>query len=276
MAKKKTNTNTKTKRRSFRQRRAAIIIASVLALGMILSVLLIYADFMFGDRSGQPGDDLEQLRRQYEQHREYYEQQVENLKEALDITDRPSPAILRDMVAYYTNLVQIQLFLQYFEDETDLLEEYRNELVDTYRVLVKREPYDLDLHSEFLHIYYYLVDDPEGALAIALPLRELFRENPQTGSHMEMILIMKHLEQDEFVDEESAWLREYLEGILDAGEMENLDRYYYALLLSDILDEPELAREHFGVVLDTEEEDSDLYNAVRIRLENMDADNEDD
>lgn len=276
MAQKKRETGAKTRRTSFRQRRAAIIIASLLALGMVLSVVLIYADYMFSDRPARPGDDLDQFRKHYEQEREYYEQQVANLKEALDITDNPSPALLRDIAAYYRDLVEIQLFLQHFEDETDLLEGYRDELVKTYRDLLEMEPHDIGLRKEFLNIYYNLVDDPAAALEIALSLRDMLRENPQTLDYVEMILIMNHLEKDEFVDEESAWLREYFEDMLSAGEMENLDRYYYAFLLGNILDEPDLAREQLILILDTEEEESALYNQAKSYLEFMDADDEDE
>lgn len=260
--------------RSFRQRRTAAIVAAVLALGMIISIPFIYADYIFGERQGQPGNDIESLVEHYRQQRDYCKQQIESLSEALEITDPPNPAILRDIAVNYRGLIDAQTFLDRFDEKTDLVEDYRQELVQVYQKVIELEPLEQNSYLGLLEQYIELGDDSEAPLETALILRDLLRQDANIYNHLMMLSFLELLELDELFEEETLWLRSSLEDKLHAGELSNESRYYYAVLLDLFEGEPELAREHLLFILDNEDEGSLLYTWADEHLNYIDSRND--
>lgn len=243
----------KVKTKDLKKQRWAAIVAGILAFGMLASVVGVYLSQAAGGRGpllpDQPADP------QPEDYLSYYESEVERLEEYLEEQD-PSPAVLLELAENYRYLTFIQ---QAFFNNEEAISGYRDRMVFIYRTLVELEPDDPGYRLEYLRV---LLEedgyDRQVAEEIAV-LREMLAEEPDPLVHLSLIGLLQNAGKEDMYQEELEELRGYLEEKLTAGTADNEERFYYAVLLGEYLDDPAAAGEILDHVLEEENPDSWIY-----------------
>lgn len=243
----------KAPRRSIRKQRWAAVIAVLIAVGMLLSSVLIYFDFAAGgNQPPEQGWDLED-------YLEYARGNISTLEQYLQ-EHEPTVAVLESLAENYNSLILLQQMLS--GDEQEIME-IKNKLVGVYRDLIVLAPAELRYRVDLIRAYTGLEADDETILAEALLLSELLRATPQAVAHMQLINLLAAEELEKQLQEEVAWLSAYLEERIEENQADNTERYYLAFLLAEHRAEIEAARIQLELILETEEEGSSLYNEAK-------------
>lgn len=243
----------KATRRSIRKQRWAAVIAVLIAVGMLLSSVLIYFDFAAG--GNQPPEQSWDL----EDYLEYARGNISTLEQYLK-EHEPTVAVLESLAENYNSLILLQQMLSGDEQE---ITEIKNKLVGVYRDLIVLAPAELRYRVDLIRAYTGLEADDETILAEALLLSELLRATPQAVAHMQLINLLAAEELEKQLQEEVAWLSAYLEERIEENQADNTERYYLAFLLAEHRAEIEAARIQLELILETEEEGSSLYNEAK-------------
>lgn len=244
----------KGKRKSIRKQRWAAVIASIIAVGMLLSSVIVYFGSMMprGDSAG-PDQDFNP-----EASRDHYRQKVEGLEEYIKEYG-PTAAVWQELAENYQNLVMIQ---QVFFDEPDTLLSYQEAMLEAYRSLIELEPGEPGHYLQYMYAYREVAEDPLLVLEHLPNLTRLLHEKPEPRHSLALVGFLISMEQEELAQEESAWLRDYLEQKLAEDDLDNLGRYYYAVLLAEYQDDTGTSLEQLALILETETEGSELYLAA--------------
>ncbi len=247
----------KSSRRNFRQQRWAAIIAGIIALGMLVSSIIYYLDYLTG-RAQTPTRDWK-----LEDYLEYYRDQVEHYENFIE-EHGPTVAVLEALAEnYYHLLVFGQMLSDQDEKQAENQAELKQKLVAVYLDLIELAPEELHYHIDLLYAYQTAEADDETILERVALLSELLRESPEIHVHMHLISYLTQAEMEEQLAEEAAWLRAYLEQRIADEEADNMDRYYLAVLAAEHQDDLETALEQLDHILETEEEDSSLYSEAQ-------------
>ncbi len=251
----------KGKRKSIRKQRWASIVAAIIAGGMLLSAVIMGGGSIFSGPPGgntNPGPDLKA-------YRDALEREVEN-RETYIKQYGPTAAILKSLVEKYHELIYAQELVAVVEPsdgDAERLLGYREKLILVFRSLIELEPEEAAHRIGFLDVYRAVEEDEALVLAEILSVRELLHRKPDPRYNLFIISLLHSMEQEELVQEEAAWLREYMEPKLAAGELENPDRYYYAWLMGEYVGDTETALEQLAVILAGEPESGELYQAAK-------------
>lgn len=205
-----------------------LVMAIVVAVGMVLSSLIIYIDYLrkpdYPSNSEQ-GDFQEQFRaaqKNLEQEAEQLEQYIEKYG--------PSLAVLERLGSIYSSLADYARLL-----EAEAGPKYLEKAAEIYGSLVEMEP-DQVKYQFLLYSTY-------------------------TG-----------LELKEKADQQVHSIKELLEQKQAEGLLENLDRFYYALILEQADGNRQEALSQLAVILDTEPQESPLYSHAKEYREHLQLD----
>lgn len=247
MARKKVRT------KDLKKQRWAGIVAAVLALGMIVSLVGVYlGQAAMGGRSTLPEQHTEP---QPEDYLVYYQGQVDRLEEYLEENEAGEP-ILLELAENYRYLSFIQ---QVFFDNQEVVEEYDLRMISIYKSLVDLEPANLQYRLELVNLYLEKEENRELIDEEILFLQEQLREAPDPVVHLSLVGLLSSAGEEELMQDEAAWLYTYLEDRVTGGVADNEERFYYAVLLGEYLDNPEAAKIILDNILEQEDEESNIY-----------------
>jgi hypothetical protein len=267
MTQKGSNTKKKKRPRSVRNNKWAVVIAAILAFGMLLSSVAIYLGNLNRGEAGGPDQswDLEALLEQYSDKAAQLEAYIEE--------HGPNVVVLENLAENYYYLMMFQQMVGAEEEE---LVDYQAKLVYVFQNLLELEPDELRYHLELLEAYRSADTDDVVMLEQVARLQELLRENPVPNVGLSLIGFLESIGQDELVQEEAAWLGEYLaEQLLgEPADDHNYTRYLYAVLLAQYQGEMETALEQLDLILGSEPEESALYASVQEYRNHLTAEEE--
>ena len=261
------------KRKDLRKQRWAGIIAGILALAMAISAIAAYAGHLL-DR-GSSGDPGQEQQIDSQAARKMCLDEIERLKKYIDDMETTAPVLGR-LVEYYAFLIQLE------EEEgeekrvsEETLQGYRDDLLFYNHELVELEPKQ-PLHRLQLLENYHKYGGSETVIAGEIDvLRALIHENPSPSSSLMLIGFMKSSkQQEEMIAEEAAWLKDHLEQLEAEDKLDSENRYYYAYLMGEYLDDIQTAKEQLGLIMKEEPEESSIYSAAKGYLEQLEKEKE--
>jgi hypothetical protein len=243
----------KVRAKDLKKQRWAVIVAAVLAFGMIVSLVGVYlSQANWGGRSVLPDQHSDP---QPEDYLAYYQGEVDRLEAYLE-EHQAGEAVLLELIENYRYLSIVR---QVFFDDQEALEEYGLRMVSLYRTLVELEPEKLQYRLEIVNLY---LDKPESRELLneeIADLQELLREKPKPLVHLSLIGILSAAGEEELRNEEALWLYEYLGEKAAEGMADNEELLSYAVLLGEYFDSSDAAEEILNDILEQEEEESNIY-----------------
>lgn len=266
MAEKKT----RVKRKDIRKQRWAAFIAGLLALAMAISAIAAYSGHLLDPGRGEqanPGQEVDP-----DAAREICLGEIERLQKYISEIG-PTVPVLGELVRYYAALIQLEAGGGKASEET--LQGYRDDLLEACRDLIELEP-DQPLHRLQLLNYYQEFEEGEDAIDGEIEaLRLLLHENPEPSAALMLIGFLKNLEeQAAIMEEEIDWLKAHLEQLDAEEKMNSEERYYYAYLLGQYIEDTGAATEQLNAILEQESEESNLYGAAKSYLEQLEKQGE--
>lgn len=243
----------KVRAKDIKKQRWAGIVAAVLALGMLVSLVGVYlGQSVGGSKASLPEQQAEPQPEDYLAH---YENEVERLEIYLD-EHEATEAVLLELVENYRYLTYIQ---QIFFDDQDSLESYQERLVDHYKTLVEMVPGKAQYRLDLLNLYIEQGADQELIAEQITPLQEMLREAPDSMAHLTLISLLSSTGETETAQEEAQWLYTYLEDRVNSGLSDNEERFYFAVLLGEYLDDRAQAITIIDEIIAVEDEESAVY-----------------
>jgi flagellar basal body-associated protein FliL len=241
-----------------KKQRWAGIIAGILALAMVISLVGVYiSQALMSDRQAAlPSQPAEQ---QPEDYLAYYQQQIDNLELYLE-ENEPTEAVLLELADNYRYLVYIR---QMFFDDQEALEEAESKLNAVYRSLIELKPDNPQYRLELINFQLINDQDEPAAEQIAVLLGQL-HQKPDPLYHLSLVGMLNSIKETkpelgELAAEEIQWLQVYFEEMQEAGTLNGQNRFYYAVLLGEYLDQQEAAKELLALILEQEDEESKVY-----------------
>jgi hypothetical protein len=223
----------------------------------------------------QPALPGQQAELQPEDYLAHYQQQVDSLELYLE-DNEPTEAVLLELAENYRYLVYIR---QMFFDDQNALDEAQDRLAAVYLSLVEIEPDNPQYRLELINFYLGVEQGDIATEQIAVLLGQL-HEKPDPLHHLSLVGMLSSIKETkpdlgELAAEEINWLQVYFTEMQEAGSLSGQDRFYYAVLLGEYLEEREAAEELLSLILEQEEEDSKVYqDALGYRDYLRAADNE--
>lgn len=250
----------KVRAKDIKKQRWAGIVAAILALGMLVSLVGVYiGQSVGGSRASLPEQQAEPQPEDYLAH---YENEVERLEAYLD-EHEASEAVLLELVENYRYLTYIQ---QIFFDDQDSLEVYKKRLVALYDSLIEMAPGKAQYRLDLLNLYIEQGADKDLFFEQIAPLQEMLREAPDSMAHLTLISLLSSTGEVELAQEEALWLFNYLENRIASGLADNEERFYFAVLLGEYLDDRAQALTIIDEIIAVEDEESAVYlEAVNYR-----------
>jgi len=243
--------------RDLKNQRWAVIVAAVLAFGMLASVVGGYLGHALGDNGSVMPQ--QQADPEPEDYLAFYEGEVERLEEHLE-EHGPNPTILQELAENYRYLNLIKQM--YFNDQ-EAVEEYQDRLLSIYETLVDMEPDDPMFRLELINIYKEQDKEEDLITGEIAVLQELLRENPDPMVHLSFITLLDAAGKNELQQEEVEWLFGHLEGRVVDGTADNEERLYYTFILGEYLDDQDTAKTMLEGILEDEPEDSWIYREAQ-------------
>ncbi len=248
----------KPRARDLKKQRWAAIIAGILALAMLLSLVGVYISqaLMGKQQVARPEQQTEQ---QPEDYLAYYQQQVDSLELYLE-ENEPTEAVLLELADNYRYLVYIR---QMFFDDQEELDAAEGKLTAVYRSLIELEPDNPQYRLELINFQLGKDQDDLAAEQITILLGQLHAQ-PDPLYHLSLVGMLNSIKETKpdlgaLAAAEIQWLQIYFEEMQESGPLSGQDRFYYAVLLGEYLDQREAADELLALILEQEEEDSKVY-----------------
>ncbi len=248
----------KPRARDLKKQRWAGIVAGILALAMVVSLVGVYiSQALMGRQQAElPAQQAEQ---QPEDYLAYYQQQIDSLELYLE-ENEPTEAVLLELADNYRYLVYIK---QMFFDDQEELDKAEDKLTAVYRSLIELDPNNPQYRLELINFQLVKDQDELAGEQIAVLLGQL-HEQPDPLYHLSLVGLLNSIKETkpdlgELAAEEILWLQVYFEEIQQVGSLSGQDRFYYAVLLGEYLDQREAAEELLALILEQEEEDSKVY-----------------
>lgn len=247
----------RSKKKDRRQRWAAII-AAILAVAMALSAIAAYAGHLLNRGQGSAAPPEQQF--DMEEYRSYCSGEVERLEQYL-AEYGAAAGVLSELCKNYRLLIQIEKAGDEVDDEK--VKGYEAALKEYSRDLVELEPDHPEHRLQLLYLYSDLGEDDRFIDEEIGALQELLREKTDPYAALGLIEFMKVSEQPpESIAGETAWLKEYFEELSDSANLTNSDRYAYAFLLGEYLEEVPAALDQLALVLESEAPEKELYQTA--------------
>jgi hypothetical protein len=256
--------------KNLKKQRWAVIVAAVLALGMIVSLV---GSFIIQAVGG--GDPLlpeqqinQQAEPQPEDYLDYYRSEVERLDEYL-AGNEPTEAILLEQINNYRYLGFIQQM--FFEDEEafESSQESISSLLDT---LVEIAPGNAEYRYELIGNYIDTGADEEAIKTEIVVLLDLLHEEFNPRVHLALVNLLASNGYEEMVVAEVEWLENLLNAKYESGEADNEESFYYALLIGEYLEKRDDAMKILKEILQDEPEDSMIYQDAASYLDYLETD----
>lgn len=243
----------KVRAKDLRKQRWAGIVAAVLAFVLIISLVSAYISQAV--RNSETAVPEQQTELQPEDYLTIYQGEVDRLEEYLQ-DHEAGAAVLLELVENYRYL---SFFQQTYFNNQEALEGYQVRLVSLYDSLVKLEPSNLQHRLELVSLYIEQKVDQQLIDEEIAVLQEQLRETPDPLVHLLLVELLSSTGETERLQEEEMWLSAYLEERLSADLAGNEERFYYAVLLGEYLDDPDTAEEILVDILEQEDEESKIY-----------------
>jgi hypothetical protein len=260
----------KVRAKDIKKQRWAGIVAAILALGMLVSLVGVYiGQSIGGSRASLPEQQAEPQPEDYLAH---YENEVERLEAYVDEYEA-SEAILLELVENYRYLTYIQ---QIFFDDQDSLAGYQKRLVALYDSLIEIAPGKAQYRLDLLNLYIEQGADKDLIFEQIAPLQEMLREAPDPMAHLTMISLLSSTGEVEPAQEEAQWLLAYFEDREASGLADNEERFYFAVLLGEYLDDRAQALTILDEIITVEDEESAIYLQAFNYLNYIQGDTDDD
>jgi len=258
--------------KNLKKQRWAVIVAAVLALGMIASLV---GSFIIQAVSGsdpllpeQPINQQAEL--QPEDYLDYYSSEVERLDEYL-AGNEPTETILLEQINNYRYLGFIQQV--FFEDE-EAYEKSQASISSLLSTLVGLAPDNAEYRYELIATYLDTGAGEEAINSEIEKLLELLYEKTNPRVHLALINLLASAGYDDMVIEEVMWLESELSVKYASSEADNEEKLYYALLIGEYLDKRDEALEILKDILQDEPEDSMTYQDAAGYLDYLETDSE--
>lgn len=252
----------KARAKDLKNQRWAAIVAAVLALGMLLSLVGVYIGQAVGGGNEGVITPEQQTEPQPEDYLSFYKEEVQRLEAYLEEHD-PTVPVLLELAENYRYLVFIQQV--FFEDES-AVESSRQSLTSVFADLIDLEPENLGYRLEMINLQLEMEEEEAAADGISL-LTDLLREEPNPVIHLSLINLMVSSDITSGTEEEINWLYDYLSDRVNAGEADNEDRFYLAVIYGEHLNNTDAAIELLEEILEEEEEGSPVYQDVLSYME---------
>lgn len=257
----------KVRAKDLKKQRWAGIVAAILALGMLVSLVGAYIGQAIGG-GGTPFPE-QQVEPEPEDYLTYYEGEVERL-EAYVEEHGASEAVLLELAENYRYLTIVQ---QIFFDDQEAIEQYQDKLISTFADLVDLLPANPQYRLELAYLYQEGQKDKQLIIDEIFALQDLLRDNPDPMYHLSMIQLLDSIGEDDIKEEEIMLLQETLEDRIAGGLADNEERFYYAVLLGEYLDDTAEARGILEAILQQESEESMIYQNALAYLDYFSNDN---
>ncbi len=257
----------KVKAKDLKKQRWAGIVAAILALGMIVSLVGAYIGQAVGGGGAVFPD--QQVEPEPEDYLAYYESEVERLETYLE-ENGAGEAVLLELAENYRYLTIVH---QVFFDDQEAVGQYQEKLISTYAALVNLEPANPQYRLELAYLYLEGQEDIQLINEEVSVLQDLLRENPNPMYHLSMIQLLGSIDEDEVMREEILWVEDYLEERIAGSMADNEERFFYAVLLGEYLEDAAAAREILEYILQQESEESRIYQNALTYLDYFSADN---
>ncbi len=243
----------KVRAKDIKKQRWAGIVAAILALGMLVSLVGVYlGQSVGGSRASLPEQQVEPQPEDYLAH---YENEVERLELYLD-EHEASEAVLLELIENYRYLTYIQ---QIFFDDQDSLDGYKERLAALYDTLIEMAPAKAQYRLDLLNLHIEQSADQDLMFEQIAPLQEMLREVPDSMAHLTLISLLSSAGVTETAQEEALWLYTYLEDRVASGLSDSEERFYFAVLLGEYLDDRARAITIIDEILAVEDEESAIY-----------------
>ncbi len=237
---------------------------------MLVSVAGIYIGQAMGNDAGIVPEQPQEP--QPEDYLNYYQAEVERLEAHIE-EHEPSEAVLMELAENYRYLIFIQ---QAFFDDHETLEEYRKRLASLYRDLIDLDPSNPEYRLELVRLYVEEQEEEELIEEEIAGLRDLLREEPEPLVQLSLINVLSAAGEEELFQEELDILHEQLETKIAEDKADNEERFYYAVLLGEYLNETAAAKEMVEQVLEDESEESWIYHEAVNYLSYLRTNDEDE
>ena len=253
--------------KNLKKQRWAVIMAAVLALGMIISLVgsFIVQSFSAGGQHAveqHPGGEADPGPEDYLAH---YNEEAHRLEEYL-AENEPTEAILLELISDYHYLAFIhQVF---FEDEEAFVTS-QSAAAKHLATLVEMYPQNAEYRYELIDALVNAGADQAVIGAEAEELLTLLREEANPRVHLALTNLLASGGNEELVETEVEWLKELLQPRYVSGQAANEDKFLYAYLAGEYLDQKGEALEILQGLLQDEPEDSALYHDAAGYLDHL-------
>ncbi|HSW35300.1 MAG TPA: hypothetical protein VLH18_01715 [Candidatus Limnocylindrales bacterium] len=256
-------TKKKIRKKDLRKQRWVAGVALFLALGMVVSLLSVYFNYL--GRRGEGATPPQVVEPAPEDYIAHFRSEIERLETFLE-TNQATPDILHELARNYHFLI---LFQQDLPDAAVDMQQYQVRLIEIYQSLVVLDPTDPQARLGLLNLYVEQQADEALIASEIAALQALMRAEPNPLQHLSLIGLLAALEEEDSLQEEVVWLKAYLEEKVIGGTANNAERLYYAVLLGEYFDSPILAEEQLNLVLAQEIEGSEVYQQARSYLNHL-------
>ncbi|MDW7740216.1 MAG: hypothetical protein SCJ97_09205 [Bacillota bacterium] len=257
----------KIKAKDLKKQRWAAIIAGVLAVGMLASLGGVYLAQSMGNSTpslpGQANDP------QPEDYLAYYKAEVERLETYLQ-EHEPTVPVLMELAENYRYLTFIQQV--FFDDDDETLQDYQIKLASVYQSLIDLEPDKPEYRLELIYLYLESGGDLQPAYDQVTLLRQQLRENPDPLVHLSLVGILNSAGEKELLEDDLDWLYGYLDEKVTSDTASNEERFYYAVLLGEYLDDQATAETVLLDIMEQENEESQIYQEAMNYLNYLSGD----
>jgi len=254
--------------KTLKKQRWAAIVAAILALGMLVSAVGAYLGQGFGQEGGVMPN--QQADPEPEDYLAYYEEEVERLEEYLE-EHEPTAVVLRELAENYQFLVFIK---QVYFDDQEAVREYKERMASIYESLIDKEPEAPEHRYELINLYLELQEEDQLIEEEVSVLIDTLHENPDPMVHISLIETLTVMDKEDKIEEEVNWLHHYLQGRVADETADNEERYIYAVLVGEYLEDPGAAESILEEVIEEEDEGSRIYQAARQYLSFLEADDD--
>ncbi len=264
----------KNRAKDLKKQRWAVIVASVLALAMIVSLIGalgvgfgqqdVISDNLIGPGNDEPGEI------QPEDYVKYYREEIELLERHLE-DNEPSEEILLQLLENYRYLIIIK---QVYFDQQDMVEELHQELVAIQKNLIELDSENPEYRLSLIEHYFNNHEDEQVIMREVVQLLEIIREKPDPLVHLILINMLQAMDDTEVYEEELFWLYSYLEEKIEQEIATNEEKFYYAVLIGEYMDDHVTAKQLLETILDNADEDSQVFEQAASYLEHIQSEDE--
>lgn len=259
----------KGKVKNIKTQRWAVIMAAVLAVGMVLSLVGTFIVQSINSKKHLAADQHVAADEGPgpEEYLAHYSAEAERLDDYL-ATNEPTEAILLEQVNNYRYLGFIQQV--FFEDE-EAFAESQQAVLGYLSGLVEMVPENAAYRYEYIDALVKTEAGEEAFRAETGTLLAQLHEEPNPRVHLALVDLLSSTGEEELVEKEIHWLEDLLYEAHASGEADSEENFFYAYLAAEYLDKEADALVILKNILAEESEDSYIYQDAAGYLEHLET-----